>query len=76
MDNEDHATCPIGEDGVLMACRVVEEQFDVVHGVLGGFGLGGCDGTQCSEHCGIYSSAVVEKSAKDLLDVLFFFFQE
>ncbi len=45
MDDEDHVTCLIGEDGVLMTCPVVEEQFDVFHGFFGGFGLGGCDGT-------------------------------
>ena len=32
MDNEYHITRLIGEDGVLVACRVVEEQYDVVHG--------------------------------------------
>ena len=51
MDDEDHVTCLIGEDGVLMACRVVEEQFDVFHGFFGGFGLGGRNGTYCGEHC-------------------------
>ncbi len=45
MDDEDHVTCLIGEDGVLMACCIVEEQFDVFHGFFGGFGLGGCNGT-------------------------------
>jgi hypothetical protein len=45
MDNEDHVTCLIGEDGILMARRVVEEQFDVCHGFFVGFGLGGRDGT-------------------------------
>ncbi len=45
MYDEDHVTCLIGEDGILMACRVVEEQFDVFHGFFGGFGLGGRDGT-------------------------------
>ncbi len=40
MDDEDHVTCLIGEDGVLMACRIVEKQFDVFHGFFGGFGLG------------------------------------
>ena len=25
MEDEDHVTCLIGEDGVLMACRVIEE---------------------------------------------------
>jgi hypothetical protein len=39
MDDEDHVTCLIGEDGILMACRVVEEKFDVLHGFFGGFGL-------------------------------------
>ncbi len=45
MDDEDHVTCLIGEDGILMACHVVEEQFDVFHGFFGGFGLGGRNGT-------------------------------
>ncbi len=35
MDDEDHVTCWIGEDGILMACRIVEEQFDVFHGFFG-----------------------------------------
>ena len=41
MDDEDYVTCLIGEDGVLMACHIVKEQFDVVHGFFNGFGLGG-----------------------------------
>ncbi len=45
MDDEDHVTCLIGEDGILMACCVDEERFGVFHGSFGGFGLGGCDGT-------------------------------
>ena len=63
MDDEDHVTCLIGEDGVLMACRKVEEKFDVIHGFFGGFGLGEHDGTQCGEHCGIHCSTIVENSA-------------
>ncbi len=51
MDDEYHIAHLIGEDGVLVARRVVEEQFDVVHGFFGGFGLVGRDGTECREHC-------------------------
>ncbi len=51
MDDEYHIARLIGEDGVLVARCVVEEQFDVVHGFFGGFGLVGRDGTECREHC-------------------------
>ena len=60
MDDEDHVTCLIGEDGVLMARRIIEEQFDVCHGFFSGFGC----------------SAVVEKSAQNLLDVFLLFFRK
>ncbi len=46
MDDENHVTCLIGEDGVLLMARpVVEEQFDVCHGFFVGFGMGGHNGT-------------------------------
>jgi hypothetical protein len=45
MDNENHVTCLIGEDGVLMARPLVEEQFDVCHDFFVGFGLSGHNGT-------------------------------
>ena len=45
MDDEYHIARLIGEDGILVACCVVKELFDVFHGFLSGFGLGGCDGT-------------------------------
>ncbi len=51
MDDEYHIARLIGEDGVLVPRCVVEEQFDVVHGFFGGFGLVGRDGTECREHC-------------------------
>jgi len=51
MDDEYHIARLIGEDGVLVARCIVEEQFDVVHGFFGGFGLIGCNGTECREHC-------------------------
>ncbi len=45
MDDEDHVTCLIGEDGVLMACCIVKEKIDVFDGFFGGFSFGGCNGT-------------------------------
>ncbi len=51
MDDEYHIARLIGEDGILVAHCIVEEQFDVVLGFFGGFGLIGRDGTECHEHC-------------------------
>jgi hypothetical protein len=73
---EDHVTCLVGYDGFGMCERVVQELFDLDHCVLSGIRLLGGNGAQCSEHCAVNASCIVEERADYLLNILLVLFGE
>ncbi len=46
---KNHIALGIGEDGVRMGCNIVEEMLSILHGVLGGGGLGRGKGAECDK---------------------------
>jgi hypothetical protein len=73
---KDHVTCLVGHDGIGMCERVVQELFDLDHGVLGGSRLLGGNGAQSRWHCAVDASCIVEERANYLLNVLCVLFGE
>ena len=66
-----HVTGFVGDDGVGVGGRVVEELAHSFESVLGGCGLVRRDCTERCEHGGIHCSRLVQEGADDLLDVSF-----
>ncbi len=73
---KDHVTCLVGHDGIGMCGCIVQKLFDLDHYVLGGICLLGGNGAQCSEHCAVDASCIVEERANYLLNVLLALFGE
>ncbi len=62
-----HVTPPVSDDCVLVCYGVVKELSALLHGVLGGLGLGGSDCAERCEHGGVDCLAVVEENTQYFL---------
>jgi hypothetical protein len=73
---EDHIAGRISDSGLGMSGSVVEELIGGPRGHLGGFRLGGGDGSEGDKHRGVDGTGVIQKKADDLLDEVHAIFAE